>query len=97
MEDIKNFTQGIDKMIELSGRSREHVSRSVKKYFNLSVSEYINKLRLNYAANLLLNSNMSIIDISFACGFQNLGYFYRTFKEQYDLTPANFKKIYSKI
>lgn len=97
MENIDNFTVGIDKMIELSGKSREHLSRSLKKYFGITATEYINSLRINYAANLLINSNMQIVDICYNCGFQNLGYFYKIFKEKYSITPYKFKKHNSNI
>ncbi len=95
MENIENFTSGIDRMVELSQRSREHLSRSLKKYFALTVTEYINRLRINYAANLLINSNMQIVDICYTCGFQNLGYFYKIFKSEYCMSPSAFKKRYS--
>lgn len=90
MEDPKNFVAGTKRMIELSKKSRDHLARTVRKYLNLSLTEYINNLRINYAANLLLNSNYSIIDICFLCGFQNLGYFYKVFKKNYDMSPAKF-------
>lgn len=67
MRDPRCFAMGAQKMIELSGRSREHLSRCLKKYYGVSISDFINGLRLEYMANLLLNSNQSIIDICFAC------------------------------
>ena len=86
----EHFIAGAQRMVELSSKSREHLSRVMRKHLNMSLTQYINSLRINYAANLLLNSNMPIIDICYASGFQNLGYFYRTFKAQYGLSPAQF-------
>lgn len=97
MEKIDNFTKGIDRMVELSGKSREHLSRSLKKYCGTTITEYVNKLRINYAANLLINSNMAVIDICYTSGFQNLGYFYKIFKDEYKISPNLFKKRYTKI
>ena len=97
MENIDNFTSGIDRMITLSGKSREHLSRCLKKHYGVTITEYINSLRTNYAANLLINSNMQIIDICYTSGFQNLGYFYKIFKETYSTTPNEFKKHYSNV
>lgn len=97
MENIDNFTIGTTRMIELSGKSREHLSRCVKKHFGLTLTEYLNGLKVNYAANLLMNSNMQILDVCYASGFQNLGYFYKTFKKKYFLTPNEFKKQFSNI
>lgn len=95
MEQVENFTAGAERMTELCGKSREHLSRVIKKYMNVTLSGYINKLRVNYAANLLLNSNNSIIDICYLCGFQNLGYFYKVFKIEFGLSPAKFSESYS--
>ena len=90
MNQADNFISGTKRMIELSKKSREHLSRVTKKYLNMSLTQYVNNLRINYAANLLRNSNIPIIDICYMCGFQNLGYFYKTFKAQYKLSPAQF-------
>lgn len=92
----ENFTAGADRMIELSRKSREHLSRSIKKHYGLSLTEYINDLRLSYASNLLLKSNTSVLDICYDCGFGNVSYFYRTFKKKFGLTPLDFRKKYSK-
>ncbi len=91
MEQPKNFIAGADRMIELSQKSHEHLSRSMKRYYGTSVTEYINELRINYAANLLINTDNSIIDICFICGFQNLGYFYKIFNKRYSVPPRKFR------
>ena len=97
MERIDNFTAGIERMVTLSGKSREHLSRCLKKYTGMTVTEYINGLRINYATNLMINSNMSIIDICYASGFQNLGYFYKLFRNTYNTSPNSFKKQFSRV
>lgn len=94
MEQPENFTAGIDHMTALSGKSREHLSRNLKKYLNLTPSEYINDLRINYSANLLINTNSTIIDICYQCGFQNLSHFYRTFQKKYHQSPGEFRKLH---
>lgn len=95
MEKPENFTSGTERMIELSNKSREHLSRSFKKYYGLTVTEYVNGLRINYASNLLLNTNISIIDICFDCGFQSLSYFYRIFRQKNGITPSDFRVKYN--
>ncbi len=95
MSNPINFTQGASKMLEISKKSREHLARSLKKYLNVSVSEYINELKINYATNLLINTNMSIIDVCFACGFQNLSRFYKVFENKYNLTPKSYRKKFT--
>ncbi len=88
----ENFVAGNKRMVELSGKSREYLSRSLKKYMNTSLSDYVYNIRLEYASNMLKNSNMSISEICDDCGFDNLSYFYRKFNERYGSTPSAFRK-----
>ena len=96
MERTENFIAGTDRMVELGKKSREHISRNVKKYFGKTLSEYVNDLRINYAANLLLNTNTPVLDICFECGFQNVSWFYGVFGEKYGMSPNKFRKQYEK-
>ena len=91
MERPENFSSGMDRMIELSGKTREHLARSVKKYYGITLAEYINELRINYAASLLSRTSTPIVDICYTCGFQNLGYFYKVFKKLRSVTPNAFR------
>lgn len=93
MHTKDNFAAGITRMTELSGCSQEHLSRSIKKHYGVTVTEYINELRLNYAANMLKNSGMSILEICYDCGFDNTSYFHRKFKEKYGVTPLRFRAL----
>lgn len=91
MKTRENFSGGIPRMIEISGVSREHLARTLKKYTGLTMADYINDLRVNYAANMLFQSNIPIIDICFDCGFQNIGYFYKLFKDKFGISPKQFR------
>jgi len=96
MEKKENFVLGINKMYELCERTPEHLSRSFKKYFNESPTDYITNLRLNYAANLLSNSDEDITNISMDCGFENLSHFYHLFKKKFDTSPKEFRLKHQK-
>ena len=97
MEKKDNFVLGINKMYELCERTPEHLSRSFKKYFNESPTDYITNLRLNYAANLLSNSDEDITNIAMDCGFENLSHFYHLFKKKFDSSPKEFRLKYQKL
>ena len=91
MERPENFVAGMDRMISLSGRSREHLARSIKKYYGITLADYINTLRLNYASHLLSRTDTPIIDICYACGFGSVSYFYRVFKSEYRVSPHKWR------
>lgn len=87
----KLYINGIDSMVKKSGKSYKQLSRYVKKYFDKSLSEYILDLRLSYAQNLLISTNISVTDICYLCGFNNSSYFYRSFKNKYNKKPSQIR------
>lgn len=54
--------------------------------------EYLNAYRIEKASRKLLGTDMSVTDIAFSCGFNDLSYFIKTFKEIKGITPAKFRK-----
>ncbi len=92
----KNYLQGIDKLICISGKSQEHVTRAFKKYFSYTPTEFINKLKLQYAANLLINTEKKILDIILESGFDNISYFNRLFKKHLGMTPSEYRDFNNK-
>lgn len=86
-----NFALGSEYFFSLSDKSREHISRCLKKHTGMTVSEYINALRLNYIANMLRNSNYTITEIIFKSGFNNISWASELFKEKYGLTMSRYR------
>ena len=87
-----NFTCGIERMLSLTDKSREHVSRSLKKHLGLTPSEFINDLRLNFIANMLKNSNHGVAEIVFESGFGNLSWAAELFRKKYGVTMSFYRK-----
>lgn len=92
MKNPKNFIAGVNRMYEISGKTREHLTRSLKIYYNITPTEFVNDLKLEYCANLLLTSNLPIVDVCYNCGFDNLSWFYKIFREKYGDTPSKYRK-----
>lgn len=86
----ENFLAGLPKMISLSGVSQEHLTRQFRKYLDMSPIEFINLKRIGLAAKLLTEGNHEILEVCYACGFNNLSHFYHCFKKQYGCTPKTF-------
>lgn len=99
VEEMKkpvNFKEGIKALKDIACKSDEHISRSFKKYLNQTPTQFVNELKLNYAANQIRFSNRKIIDIAFEAGYENQSNFHRQFKSTYDLTPSEFRKANKK-
>lgn len=92
MKRPANFIVGKSRFFELAGVSREHATRCMKQYYGITPSEYVNELRLSYAANLFLSSNLNATEICYECGFQNVSWFYSEFAKKFGVTPAKYRK-----
>ena len=86
------FTRGTEYFLSLTDRSREHVSRCMKKFLGVTVSEYINSLRLNYIANMLRDSNHGVTEIIFESGFNNISWASEQFRKKYGMTMSVYRK-----
>lgn len=68
-----------------------YLSMLFKQVIGRSFKEHLNKVRVNEAKRLLVNTNYSIIDIAVACGFTNQSYFTKVFKKETGMTPKQFR------
>ena len=91
LREDNNFIEGISSISRLCDKSREHISRSMKRYYGITVSEYINDLRLNYIANMLLRSDHEILDIVFESGFNSVSWCYRCFEKKYGVSLSTYR------
>lgn len=74
------------------GLSKYHFSRIFKENTGVTVTEYINKIKIAEAAKILKESNASITQIATELGFSNVSYFIQLFIKYYDLTPYKYRK-----
>lgn len=72
--------------------SRRECLRSFQSVIGSSPIQYVIALRLRKAKQLLLETDLPILDICAACGFQNQSYFTKAFREKTGTTPAQFRK-----
>ncbi len=76
--------------------SRTHLNRLFYECFNMSPHDYLTKIKLSYAKNMLHTSNTPITNIALMVGYSNLGQFNKLFKKEFSLTPREFRKKYAK-
>lgn len=78
--------------------SRIAVSRSsfcsmFKKWTGLSFGEYLQKLRLSHAKELLEKTELPVAEITFRCGYNDIYYFSRVFHKTVGCPPADYRKM----
>ncbi len=71
-------------------------SRFFKLRTGKTLSDYIIDIRLGYASRMLVDSNKTISEICFECGFNNLSNFNRIFKKKRNMTPKLFRAHYGR-
>jgi len=77
-------------LVELSrfaGLSRRHVERLFRQYLGRSPARYYLDLRLDRSRQLLMQSDMPIVDVAIACGFVSASHFSKCYRELYGRSP----------
>lgn len=69
-----------------------YFSRLFKKYTGKTFTEYLTDARLDYACELLKNTNMQIDDVIVKCGISDRSKFFKAFADKFGVTPKKFRK-----
>ncbi|MDR2773259.1 MAG: AraC family transcriptional regulator [Tannerella sp.] len=90
----KNIDQTVDinSLAELCCLTKDHFIRLFKKEMNCTPGKYINRKKIESAQLKLLINDMTIKDIAYNLGFENISYFNRLFKKLTGESPGNYKK-----
>ena len=92
---ISHYTEPSFSIAELAAKcdmSPKYFRVIFKKLYNSAPSQHLISLRLQTATKLLLESDMSISDISKASGFSDIYYFSKMFKARFACTPKEYRK-----
>lgn len=92
----KNKSENItvENMAKVCHISQSYFSRLFSKEMGDSFSNYISKLKINWAKELLEESDMSVSQVSDELGFNEPGYFIKIFKKHEGVTPSVYRKYY---
>lgn len=94
LEKRENLAEGLPFMLRYSEKSQEYLCRSFQKYLSESPVTYLTRKRLDLAANLLIHTDMSPMDIAFEIGYQNGSTFYHNFTKRFGLSPGRYRALY---
>lgn len=89
-KNIQNIHFSIDDLCREMKVSHPTLYRKIKNATDLSVSGFINEVRLKEAARLLKEESLSIAEVSYLSGFSDPAYFTRCFKKRYGVSPSNY-------
>ncbi len=72
--------------------TKEYTAKIFKDEMNMTVTDYINKQKMNLAKEMLLSNEMALQDISLNLGFENYSYFSKLFKKHFNRSPMKIKR-----
>ena len=90
---IQKMEQNIEEPISPATLARDvamstrQLERLFRRYLNRSPKRYYMELRLQKARNLLMQTDMSVINVALACGFASPSHFSKCYRAHYDTTP----------
>ena len=99
VSNIKNYISewlytdiSLKSLSSVFGYNEKYLGKFFKKNTGFSIKEYVNYNRLQNAALLLEETELTIIEISARCGYNNVTYFNRIFKKEFNTTPKEYRK-----
>ena len=94
----KNFRDELrlNQLADIAGMSPSAFSRFFKLHTGRNLTDYIIDTRLGSAARMLVDTNQSVSEICFKCGFNNLSNFNRIFKKKKGCSPTEFREHFRK-
>jgi len=81
----------IPELAHLTNKSESSFKREFKRLYDDSPAKYLKSKKLEKAAQLLERSELSISEISWDCGFEDLAHFSSSFSSVYKLSPRNYR------
>lgn len=82
----------LDELALEYGINKYRLCREFSKYYEYTPIQYLNKIRIEKAKELLLSTDEKIVDISQMVGIENTNHFIRLFKEKTGVTPLTYRR-----
>lgn len=82
----------VSEVAKQAGVGERHLRNLFSRHLDLSPLDYLNQIRINKSIELLRNTELSVKEICFQCGFKSPQYFSRVFKQQTGITPRELTK-----
>lgn len=91
---MRNFksTISLEEISREAGLSKNYFSNIFNKNMGMSVSTYISNVRLLFAKNLLMSTDMTVTEICFESGFNSIAAFSKEYKKKYGISPKASRK-----
>ena len=91
-ENLDNSKFSVENLASVLNISRVQLYRKTKAILGVSISDYIQNIRLEKAKTLLQETQLTISEIAYATGFSSPNYFSTSFKNKFDNSPKAYRE-----
>nr|WP_321364976.1 AraC family transcriptional regulator [uncultured Celeribacter sp.] len=95
-EDPSVFREGASGLVAQCGKAHAHVARTMQMHLHQTPSDYINTLRMEFAARQLKGTPDSLSEIADEIGIHNMSHFHRLFRTRFGMTPRQYRVKHQK-
>lgn len=88
-------TASLTELAHMEGHSVSNMSKLVKSSTGRTFQELLQEKRLNQTVHLLVKTALPITDIIYQVGYDNTSYFHRLFRERFQVSPRQYRNLYS--
>jgi len=91
---MKNYREDVslEKLAGLVNMAEGSLCRFFKMNMGITIFEYLNKIKTEFACKLLMDQNLSMTEVCFDSGFNNLSHFNKQFKKITGVPPSEYRK-----
>lgn len=92
-----NGDLGLESLAELVSLNKSYLSSLFKKETGETLTNYVNRKRIDHSIYLLNTTNHNIQDIAMLCGISDLNYFTKLFKKMKHMTPSEYRNMVHQV
>jgi AraC-like DNA-binding protein len=96
---MSNYKKDIDlkQLAEIINMTENSLCRFFKLNTGMTLFEYLNLIKTDFACKLLMNNDLSVLEVCLDSGYNNLSHFNKQFKKNTGLSPSEYRKKFTKL
>ncbi|HPB06158.1 MAG TPA: AraC family transcriptional regulator, partial [Prolixibacteraceae bacterium] len=87
----------LEELSQLVNMAKGSLCRFFKENSGITLWEYLNHIKIEFACKMLMNNELSIAQVCFDSGFNNLNHFNKQFRKITGITPSSYRKKFSEL
>jgi len=97
INSLEHLDWKVSDVVKNSFYSHTHLEKVFKEEIGMPLVQYLSKVKMIHARDLLINTDSPLIEISTMLGYSSLSHFHKVFKEEYGMTPNDYRNTYNNI